>query len=60
VPERIRDSTDGYERALKSADRAWDDGHLDFTEMEEYLAALLQSQLEDEGLPYQGGSSSPT
>jgi Fic family protein len=57
VPERIRDDRAGYERALKAADRAWDDGHLDFTEMEEYLAALLQAQLEDDGLPYQGASS---
>jgi hypothetical protein len=43
--------------ALKHADRAWDDGHLDFTKMEEYLAALLQAQLEDDGLPYEGASS---
>jgi Fic family protein len=57
VPERIRDDRAGYERALKAADRAWDDGHPDFTEMEEYLSALLQAQLEDDGLPYQGASS---
>jgi hypothetical protein len=43
-----------YERALIAADRAWDEGHLDFTAMEDYLAGLLQAQLEDEGLPYQG------
>jgi Fic family protein len=54
VPERIREDRDGYETALVAADRAWDDGHLDFTTMEEYLAGLLQAQLEDEGLPYQG------
>lgn len=57
VPERIRENRDGYEEALKHADRAWDDGHLDFTKMEEYLAALLQEQLEDDGLPYNGTSS---
>jgi Fic family protein len=57
VPERIRESRDGYEEALKHADRAWHEGHLDFTKMEEYLAALLTAQLEDDGLPYQGASS---
>jgi len=57
VPERIRENRDGYEAALKAADCAWDDGHLDFSEMEGYLAELLQAQLEDEGLPYQGASS---
>jgi hypothetical protein len=30
--------------ALKAADRAWDDGNLDFSQMEEYPAALLQAQ----------------
>jgi Fic family protein len=57
VPERIRENRDGYEEALKHADRAWDEGHLDFTKMEEYLAALLMAQLEDDGLPYRGASS---
>jgi Fic family protein len=54
VPERIRDNRDGYEAALIAADRAWDAGHLDFTVMEDYLAVLLDAQLDDEGLPYQG------
>jgi len=57
VPERIRENREGYEKALKTADRAWDDGDLDFSEMEDYLAALVQAQLEDDGLPYQGASS---
>lgn len=57
LPERIRESRDEYEAALHAADRAWDDGHLDFTEMEDYIAHLVQAQLEDDGLPYQGGSS---
>lgn len=57
VPERIKDSRDGYEAALKMADQAWDDGHLDFTDMEDYLAGLLQAQLDDDGLPYEGASS---
>lgn len=57
VPERIREDRGGYESALRAADRAWDDGHLDFSLMEEYLAALLQAQLEDDGLAFQGGNA---
>ena len=57
LPERIRESRDGYEAALVAADRAWDAGHLDFSLMEDYLAGLVQAQLEDDGLPYQGASS---
>ena len=51
VPERIRDTRPQYEAALVAADRAWDAGHLDFSVMEEYLAGLLQAQLENDGLP---------
>ena len=47
IPERIRESRGSYEAALTAADRAWDAGHLDFGEMEEYLAKLLQEQLEE-------------
>lgn len=50
VPERIRENRAGYEAALQSADRAWEEGHLLFTDMEEYLAGLLQAQLENEGV----------
>ena len=50
VPERIKDDRDGYEQALVAADRAWDEGHLDFAEMEDYLAGLVQAQLEDSNL----------
>lgn len=57
VPERIRETREEYESALLAADRAWDDGHLDFTMMEDYLASLLEAQLQDDGLPYQGASS---
>ncbi|MBL4756080.1 MAG: Fic family protein [Rhizobiales bacterium] len=57
VPERIRENRGGYESALIAADRAWEDGHLDFIEMEYFLAELLQAQLEDEGLSYEGSSS---
>ena len=47
VPERIREDRKGYEAALTAADRSWDAGHLDFTEMEVYLSRLLKEQLED-------------
>lgn len=47
VPERIRESRAEYEAALVAADRAWDDGHLDFGRMEEYIAGLPQAQLEE-------------
>lgn len=57
VPERIRESREEYEAALIAADRAWDEGNLDFSRMEDYLAGLLQAQLADDGLPYQGASS---
>ena len=50
VPERIRENRAGYEAALQSADRAWEEGHLLFADMEEYLAGLLQAQLENEGV----------
>ena len=50
VPERIRENRDPYIDALRAADRAWDQGNLDLTLMEEYLACLLANQLaEDDG-----------
>lgn len=57
LPERIRENREDYEAALIAADRAWDDGHLVFSDMEDYLANLLQAQLQDDGLPYEGASS---
>ena len=45
VPERIRDNRPPYYAALKSADRAWADGNLDLSELEAYLAGLLDQQL---------------
>jgi len=59
VPERIRDDRKPYYAALTAADRAWEKGDLDISDMEDYLAALLQEQLQDEGLPYEGSNPSP-
>ncbi len=53
LPERIRENRKGYEAALAAADRAWSDGHLDFSEMENYLAELVMAQLAD-SVPMKG------
>jgi Fic family protein len=45
VPERIRENRTPYYEALKAADRAWVDGNLDLSELEAYLANLLDQQL---------------
>lgn len=47
VPERIRENRPPYYAALKAADRAWDAGNLDTSELEAYLAGLLLAQLSD-------------
>jgi Fic family protein len=55
VPERIRENRQPYYAALQAADRAWEQGNLDFSDMEDYLAGLVREQLQDDdGLPYQG------
>ena len=54
VPERIKEDRAGYEAALTAADAAWEQGDLDFSVMEAYLADLVQAQLSDEGLPPYG------
>jgi Fic family protein len=48
VPERIRNDRQPYYKALRSADQAWDEGNLDTSELEAYLARLLQAQLADQ------------
>jgi Fic family protein len=48
VPERIREERGPYVAALRAADSAWDAGNLDISEMEAYLARLLEAQLRDE------------
>jgi Fic family protein len=47
VPERIRENRKPYVEALRAADRAWEAGHYDFSQMEAYLANLLYEQLKD-------------
>lgn len=47
VPERIREDRQPYYNALKAADRAWANGNLDLSELEAYLAELLDKQLGD-------------
>jgi hypothetical protein len=59
VPERIRENRKPYYDALTAADRAWEKGDLDISDMEDYLAGLLHEQLQDEGLPYQGPDPAP-
>lgn len=46
LPERIRENREDYQAALIAADQAWDRGHLDFAQMEAYIAGLLGAQLE--------------
>lgn len=45
VPERIRENRDPYYAALKAAERAWDEGHFDVSELTAYLGDLLLAQL---------------
>jgi Fic family protein len=50
IPERIRENREPYYAALKAADKAWERGDLDFSDMEEYLAGLLAEQMHDSGI----------
>jgi Fic family protein len=45
VPERIRENRDPYIAALRAADQAWAEGHIDISQMANYLADLLKGQL---------------
>lgn len=47
VPERIRENRTLYYDALKAADKAWDAGRLDITDLSNYLQDLLEQQLLD-------------
>ena len=48
VPERIRENRAPYYAALRAADQAWTNGHLDVSALETYLADLLAAQLRNE------------
>jgi Fic family protein len=45
VPERIKEDCAPYYAALQAADRAWDDGDFNVTELANYLGGLLRDQL---------------
>ena len=45
VPERIREDRKPYYAALQAADKAWDQGKLDVSEIAKYLERLLTVQL---------------
>jgi hypothetical protein len=47
VPERIRDNRQPYYEALQAADRAWEDGQFDVSQLVAYLSDLLKAQLAD-------------
>ena len=47
VPERIRENRQPYYDALRAADRKWEEGHLDVSQMVTYLADLLKGQLSE-------------
>jgi Fic family protein len=57
MPERIRDDRKPYYAALQAADRAWERGDLDFSEMEEYVARLVEEQLRDAALAPEAGET---
>lgn len=48
LSERIRENRELYYKALRAADRAWDQGNLDFSELEDYLAGLVLAQLQED------------
>jgi len=47
VPERIRDNRAPYYAALQAADRVWENGQFDVTELAVYLEDLLRAQLSE-------------
>lgn len=47
VPERIRENRQPYYAALQEADRQWNEGHFDVSQLADYLAGLLQDQLSE-------------
>jgi Fic family protein len=47
IPERIAENKKPYYAALEQADRAWKDGRVDLSEMENLLQEHLEEQLAD-------------
>jgi Fic family protein len=47
IPERIQENRNPYYEALKLADQAWDNGHIDVSTLADYLAQLLKGQLSE-------------
>jgi len=47
VPERIRENRAPYYEALRAADRHWEDGQFNVSALADYLAGLLQDQVND-------------
>jgi hypothetical protein len=45
IPERIRENRQPYYNALGLADKAWEQGDYDLSEMSSYLSDLLKLQL---------------
>jgi Fic family protein len=45
VPERIRENREPYYEALREADRYWNNGHFNVSQLADYLAELLTGQL---------------
>lgn len=48
LPERIRENREPYYAALRAADRAWDRGHFDVNELDQYLSGLVEAQLRND------------
>jgi hypothetical protein len=47
VPERIRENRSAYIAGLKAADRAYENGQYDITDLAKYLEELLKGQLSE-------------
>jgi Fic family protein len=45
VPERIRENREPYYAALREADRHWNEGHFNVSDLASYLEGLLAGQL---------------
>jgi Fic family protein len=47
VPERIRENREPYYAALQEADRHWEQGDFDVSQLADYLQGLLAAQLSE-------------